>query len=100
MPRIIALTDINEAINFYRAEASAEVAMEFVNSLEFTFRSIARSPGAGSQRFQHELGIPGLRSFTLKRYPYVVFYVEHESSIDVWRVLHGKRDLAAWLTES
>jgi toxin ParE1/3/4 len=28
-----------------------------------------------------------------------VFYVEHASHVDVWRVLHGRRDLAAWLQQ-
>ena len=28
-----------------------------------------------------------------------VFYVEREADIDVWRVLHGARDIPAWLRE-
>lgn len=36
----------------------------------------------------------------LARDPHLVFYVEREDCIDVWRVLHGKRDIPAWLQES
>ena len=43
--------------------------------------------------------MPGLRSWALGRYPYVVFYCEHGGHIDVWRVLHSRRDIAAWLRE-
>jgi toxin ParE1/3/4 len=28
-----------------------------------------------------------------------VFYVERHDHIDVWRVLHGQRDIPAWMQE-
>ncbi|MBS0437841.1 MAG: type II toxin-antitoxin system RelE/ParE family toxin, partial [Proteobacteria bacterium] len=34
-----------------------------------------------------------------RRFPYLVFYVERSAQIDVWRVLRGERDIAAWLRE-
>ena len=45
------------------------------------------------------LNIPGLRSWPLTRYPHLVFYMEREDHIDVWRVLHGVRDIPAWLVD-
>jgi plasmid stabilization system protein ParE len=30
-------------------------------------------------------------------FPYLIFYVERESELDVWRMLHGQRDIPAWL---
>jgi toxin ParE1/3/4 len=39
--------------------------------------------------------LPGLRFWPLKRYPYFVFYLERETHIDVWRVLHAERDIPA-----
>lgn len=46
-------------------------------------------------------GRHGLRSWPLARYPYpyLVFYIERDDHIDVWRLLHGLRDMAAWLRE-
>ena len=41
----------------------------------------------------------GLRACALQTFPYLVFYVEREDDIDVWRVLHGNRDIPAWLLE-
>ncbi|ENO88947.1 plasmid stabilization system [Thauera aminoaromatica S2] len=37
-----------------------------------------------------------MEAFAL-RYPYLVFYVERADHIDVWRVLHGERDIPAWM---
>jgi len=43
------------------------------------------------------LNLPGLRCWPLVRYLHLVFYVERADRIDVWRVLHGKRDIPAWM---
>jgi toxin ParE1/3/4 len=43
------------------------------------------------------LDLPGLRSWPLTRYPHLVFYIERSDHIDVWRVLHGQRDIPVWL---
>jgi len=29
----------------------------------------------------------------------IIFYVERSDHIDVWRVLHGKRDVPQWMSE-
>ena len=47
----------------------------------------------------HELNLPGLRTWSLTRYPHLVFYVVHPDHIDVWRVLHGQRDIPVWMQE-
>jgi toxin ParE1/3/4 len=54
---------------------------------------IATRPAAGSPPYGQELGLPGLRHRRLRRFPYLVFYVEREDHIDVWRVLHAQRDI-------
>jgi toxin ParE1/3/4 len=48
-------------------------------------------------RHARELNLPGLRSWSLQRYPCLVFYVERPNQIDIWRVLHDQRDIPAWL---
>jgi toxin ParE1/3/4 len=45
------------------------------------------------------LNLPGLRSWPLTRFPHLVFYVERPEHIDVWRVLHGRRDIPVWMQE-
>lgn len=98
-PREQARRDIDGAVDHYVREAGPAVALEFVDVLEAALRVIAAHPAAGSPRYGHELGIPGLRSHALKRYPYLVFYVERHDAIDVWRVLHAQRDIPAWMRE-
>ena len=100
VPRALARRDIEEAIDHYLEEAGGKAALGFIDQIERAFRHIACRPAAGSPRYAHELDLPGLRAWPVKRYPYLVFYVEREHSVDVWRVLHGKRDVPAWIDES
>lgn len=88
--------DIQEAITYY-LEHAPEVALSFVDVLEQTFRQIQHRPTLGSLRYAHELNLPGLRFRQCKCFPYLVFYVETAQQIDIWRVLHGSRDIPAWL---
>ena len=91
--------DIEEAVEHDLAEAGAAVALDFVDGLEDACRRIGERPRTGSPRYAHELDIPGSRFRVVGKLPYLVFYVEKEAEIDVWRVLHGVRDIAAWMRE-
>ncbi len=97
IPRVAANRDVDEAIEYYLGEKTPQAASGFINALEKAYSHIGRHPAAGSQRYAHELNLPGLRSWPLARYPHQVFYVERDDYIDVWRVLHGQRDMAGWL---
>jgi toxin ParE1/3/4 len=99
VPREQARLDIDEAIAHYLGENATQAALGFIDALEDAYAHIGRHPGTGSPRYAHELDLPGLRAWQLTRYPHWVFYVEHPSHIDVWRVLHGQRDIAAWMRE-
>lgn len=96
--RRVADREIAEAVAHYFAESPA-IALRFVDALEQALRHIRKHPATGSPRYAHELDIPGLRCWPLKRFPYLVFYCEHADAIDIWRVLHGRRDIPAWLAE-
>ena len=95
----LADRDVQQAIDYYLSEATEQVALGFVDALERAYRHIGRHPASGSTRYSHELDLPGLRCWPVKRYPYVVFYVERKDHVDVWRILHGQRDIPAWLHE-
>ena len=97
VPRSEANQDVDEAIDHYLSESAEQAALGFIDALERAYAHIARHPATGSPRYAHELNIPGLRSWPLTRYPYLVFFVEREDHIDVWRVLHGQRYIPAWL---
>ncbi|RQP24380.1 type II toxin-antitoxin system RelE/ParE family toxin [Piscinibacter terrae] len=83
----------------YLLEEAPHSASNFVDSLEQAYRHIQRAPATGSPRFAHELNVPGLRSWQCRKFPYVVFYMEHPQRIDIWRVLHSSRDIPAHLLD-
>ena len=97
VPRQRALQDVDEAPAYYLGEGAEQAALGFIDALEEAYHHTGLHPGTGSPRHAHALDLPGLRSWPLSRYPHLVFYVEHADHIDVWRVLHGMRDIAAWM---
>jgi len=100
VPRSLAVRDVDEALNHNMTEASTQAALGFIDALEASYAHIGRYPATGSLRYAHALNLPGLRFWPLANYPHLVFYLERESYIDVWRVLHGKRDIPAWLHDA
>ena len=97
--RAQAQQDIDEAIAYYLGEGGQDLALRFVDALEQATTPIGRQPGTGSPRYGHELNLPGLRSWPMSRFEHLLFYVDHEGHVDVWRVLHGRRDIAAWMNQ-
>ena len=100
VPRQFANQDVDEAISYYVDEGATDAALGFIDELERAYNHISRHPGTGSQRYAHELNLTGLQSWPLTRYPHLVFYVERPDHIDVWRVLHGQRDIPAWMNDA
>ena len=99
VPREQANRDVEEAIAWYLDQDAAQAALGFVDALERAYAHIGSHPAMGSPRYAHELDLPGLRVWPLTSYPYLVFYVERPGHIDVWRVLHGQRDIPAWMQD-
>jgi toxin ParE1/3/4 len=99
IPREQANRDVDDAIAYYLSEAPESVAFGFIDALERAYTHIGRRPAAGSTRHAHELDLPGLRSWPLKRYPYLIFYMERPEHIDVWRILHSRRNIPEWMQQ-
>ena len=99
VPRILANRDVEEAVDYFLGEAGDRTALAFVEAVGHAYENIARHPAAGSPRYAQELDLSGLRFWPLRRFPYLVFYVEHDDHIDVWRLLRGDRDIPAWMRE-
>jgi len=98
-PRALARGDADDAVEYYLREAGPDRALGFIDALEAAYAHIADFPAAGSPRYAQELALPGLRTRRLRRYPYLVFYVERDDHIDVWRVLHAQRDIPVWMRD-
>ncbi len=97
VPRSLAGRYVDEAIDHWLADGGANAARGFIEALERAFLHVGRHPATGSPRYAQELNLPGLRFWPLKRLPHLVFYVERDDHIDVWRVLDGRRDVPTWM---
>lgn len=87
--RPLALADLAEIWTFIADDSEAN-ADRFLDKLDKALRLLAIQPQMG--RTRPEL-MTGLRSFPYARY--VVFYLAQPDGIDVVRVLHSARDIAA-----
>lgn len=97
--RELAHQDVEAAVDHYLREAGPDVALGFIDALQSTYRAIAKHPALGSPRYAQELALPGLRSFAVRDFPYFVFYIDRDDHIDVWRLLHGRRDIPSRMRE-
>lgn len=95
--RVLAEQDIEQASFRYQSEGGEALTLDFIEEAEQAFRRIGRNPAIGSPRYAFELGLEGLRAWPLRRFPYLIFYIEQPNALDVWRVLHGQRDIPAWM---
>lgn len=91
--RALAAADLEDAASYYREHAGEQTALGFVDEVQAAFELISSGPGIGSLRCSYDLDIPGLRAFPVQRFDHAVFYVEADDLVDVWRILHTRRDI-------
>ena len=94
-----AQRDFDDAVEYYLEKAGLALAEDFTDAVEQTLRHVGESPATGSPRYAHELDIPGLRFRMAGKFPHLVFYVDRDSVVEVWRILHGSRDIPARMQE-
>ena len=94
-----ATRDVDEAAEHYWSAVSTTQTQRLLDALEEAYQHISRFPASGSPRYGPMVGVPDLRSWPVKGFPYLVLYAEQESSIDVYRLLHTARDIPESLSE-
>ena len=83
--------DLQTAARFIHQD-NPIAARLFLEAAYNTFEFLASNPGVGRQRA--DLGFPGIRSWRIGGFRrYLIFYRELPDRIQIWRVLHGARDL-------
>jgi toxin ParE1/3/4 len=92
-----ASEDVENAVLYYLEHAEPEVAERFLNEYDDALLHITQFPGTGSGRYTSLLSADGLRFWTLHKFPYAVFYLEHANTIEIIRVLHQSSDIPAHL---
>jgi toxin ParE1/3/4 len=91
--------DIHNAVNYHRREGGPKLAGRWIDALQAGLNQVGSHPATGSTRYTAVLQLAGLRFWPLKKFPYLIFYIERDDHVDVWRVLHAERDVPAWLSE-
>jgi toxin ParE1/3/4 len=95
--RSVAERDIERAFSYYMVEATIDVAIAFVDAFDVSLEHITDRPSSGSTRYGELFDNPSLRSWAMKRFPYVLFHVEHDDYLDVIRILHQHSDIPVHL---
>lgn len=88
-----AAQDIDGATDYY-ADIEIALAEGWLASVQRGVADIGRQPRLGSPLFAERLGITGLRHKLVRKFPYLMFYIEREREIVIVRVLHERRDVA------
>ncbi|WP_132558113.1 type II toxin-antitoxin system RelE/ParE family toxin [Rhizobium sullae] len=97
VPRDLARRDVEAAVDYYAREAGTDVALGFIDALQAAYDLITCHPEAGSLRYAYGLGLPDVRSVSMKRYPDLILNHDRQDHVDVWRALHAKRDIPQWM---
>jgi toxin ParE1/3/4 len=93
-----ARRDVDTAATWYAGQGGVALELAFVEALQAAFARIREHPRAGSTRHaRHVPDLPSpLRFFPLKRFDHhLVYYIDLPERIDVVRVWHAARGLAA-----
>jgi toxin ParE1/3/4 len=97
--RVLADRDIRAAIEYYRQEAGHPTARRFRDALREAIRLIKANPEIGSRRIADFVGIDGIRAWPVPGFPFLIVYLETDTVILIYRVLHQMRDLPAALRD-
>lgn len=93
----LARRDADEAAAWFAQQGGLPLELAFADALQATAGLISTHGGIGSPRYATVLNLAGLRFWPLKGFPHLVFYIERETQVDIWRVLHAQRDIPAWM---
>lgn len=93
-----ALRDQQYQARCYRKDAGPPLAVKAVKAINAALDQIEFDPGIGSPLMGKVLGIAGLRTWHVTKFPLLWFYLERNDHLDVVRLLGECQDLAAILS--
>lgn len=95
-----ARKDIRDAAVYLLVEASESVAMRFEEAIQNLAHTLAGMPGIGVPCSFRNPELHDVRRLTVTGFEnWLLFYRDADGQIDVIRVLHGARDVAAIFDE-
>ena len=97
-----AEADLTSQYHWYRDNAGAQVAEQFLIMFDSTLARLAEIPTLGRPRKFRDPDLAGIRSLALggKFGAHLIFYRSDEADLSIVRVMHGARDLPRRLSEA
>jgi toxin ParE1/3/4 len=92
-----ALRDQQGEVRYYRKEGGSRLAVRLAKATNAALDQIELDPGIGSPALGKLVGIPGLRTWRVARFPLLWCYFDRADHIDVIRLLGERQDLASIL---
>lgn len=98
-PRASATRDAYQIVEYYEEGAGTTVADRFTVALDAAYKHLRANPSIGSPLIGESCKRPGLRAWPVRGFPYLICYFDTPDHVDVWRILHGARDLGSLLVD-
>ncbi|MEQ1730769.1 MAG: type II toxin-antitoxin system RelE/ParE family toxin [Vicinamibacterales bacterium] len=96
-----AQSDIDEAAEYYAAEATPDLARRFLKSVGRTLDRLGERPFLGARIEVIEPTLTGLRLWPVPAFEqHLVLYFASEGWVDVVRVVHSSRDSSTVFAEA
>ncbi len=93
-----AAADIDDAVRHYEQNVSPSVARKFVAELRSACDLLARTPNIGSTRFARFFPGHEVRYWTLRHFPFRIFYIADSKELQIVAIEHAHRDVPPSLT--
>lgn len=88
--------DLEDQAAYLSEAAGTDVALRFFESAASTFSFLTQTPEAGALRASELPSLAGLRLWRIKGFElHLIFYRVTDDSIEIVRLLHAHRDIAA-----
>ena len=94
-----ALRDQPDEVRYYRTEGGTRVASRVANATNSALDQLELQPGMGSPALGKRIGIPGLRTWRVAKFPLLWCYFERPDHLDMVRLLGNRQDVAAILAD-
>lgn len=92
--RSSASADLAEVLAYYAA-ASPTLPEAFLEQVEIALTLLRGSPHVGSRRFAHFFPGIDLRTWSLDRFPFRIFYMVEGDTLHVLRLDHERRNVTS-----
>ena len=93
LPHRHAVDDVLDVVDYYREHVGTPVAENFSLEVDQALERLSQHPNIGSPCLALDLDIEGIKSWALKRFPHQIFYEIQDDHIELWRILHPRRDI-------